>query len=324
MAICLVTGGAGFIGSHLVEALLRHGHTVRVLDNFSTGDPANLEPVREQVRVFDGDITDLTTVQAAVQGVEVVFHQAALASVPRSIADPLATHRACATGTLHILQAAKEAGVRRVVYAASSSAYGASTRLPKCESDPTLPLSPYAVAKLAGEQYCAAFSGVYGLETVRLRYFNVFGPRQSPQSQYAAVIPKFIEAMTAGRSPVLHGDGEQSRDFTFVADVVRANLLAAEAPGVSGNVYNIACGCRTSLLELVMFLNTLLGSDIKPVHTEARPGDVRHSQASIERACQDLGYEPTTDIVTGLRHCLEWWRQRNRTPQSKRRSVAIA
>ena len=324
MAICLVTGGAGFIGSHLVEALLRHGHKVRVLDNFSTGDPANLEQVREQVRVFDGDITDRTTVQAAVQGVEVVFHQAALASVPRSIADPLATHQACATGTLHILQAAKEAGVRRVVYAASSSAYGASTRLPKCESDPTLPLSPYAVAKLAGEQYCAAFSGVYGLETVRLRYFNVFGPRQSPQSQYAAVIPKFIEAMTAGRSPVLHGDGEQSRDFTFVADVVRANLLAAEAPGVSGNVYNIACGCRTSLLELVMYLNTLLGGDIKPMHTDARPGDVRHSQASIERACVDLGYEPTTDIVTGLRHCLEWWRQHNRTPQSKRRSAAVA
>ncbi len=260
MTVCLVTGGAGFIGSHLVEALLGRGHTVRVLDNFSTGDPANLAQVREQVRVFDGDITDLTTVQAAVQGVEVVFHQAALASVPRSVADPLATHHACVNGTLHVLLAARDAGVRRVVYAASSSAYGNSERLPKCESDPTLPLSPYAAAKLAGEQYCAAFSEVYGLETVRLRYFNVFGPRQSPDSPYAAVIPRFIEAMTAGRSPVIHGDGQQSRDFTFVADVVQANLLAAEAPGVSGQVYNIACGRRTSLLELVEHLNALLGT----------------------------------------------------------------
>jgi UDP-glucose 4-epimerase len=265
------------------------------------------------VRVIDGDITDRATVQSAMQGVEVGFHLAALASVPRSIADPLATHQACANGTLHVLLAAKESGVRRVVYAASSSAYGASTKLPKCESDPTLPLSPYAVAKLAGEHYCAAFSGVYGLETVRLRYFNVFGPRQSPRSQYAAVIPKFIEAMTNGRSPVLHGDGEQSRDFTFVADVVQANLLAAEAPGVSGKVYNVACGRRTSLLQLVAHLNELLGTDIKPTHTEARPGDVRHSQASIEQACQDLSYQPTTDIVTGLRHSLEWWRQRDRS-----------
>jgi UDP-glucose 4-epimerase len=312
MAVCLVTGGAGFIGSHLVEALLNRGHTVRVLDNFSTGDPANLEGVRERARVLDGDITDLPTVRAAMRGVEVVFHQAALASVPRSIADPLATHHACVTGTLHVLQGAKEAGARRVVYAASSSAYGASIRLPKREIDPTLPLSPYAVAKLAGEHYCAAFSGVYGLETVRLRYFNVFGPRQSPRSQYAAVIPKFIEAMANGRSPVIHGDGEQSRDFTFVADVVQANLLAAETPGVSGRVYNVACGRRTSLRQLVEQLNQLLGTDIKPAHTDARLGDVRHSEASIEQTCQDLGYEPTTDIPTGLRHCLEWWRRCNR------------
>ncbi len=325
MAACLVTGGAGFIGSHLVEALLERGHTVRVLDNFSTGDPANLVGVRERVRILDGDITDLTTVQAAVQGVEVVFHQAALASVPRSVADPMATHQACVNGTLHVLLAVREAGVRRVVYAASSSAYGNSVRLPKCETDPTLPLSPYAVAKLAGEQYCAAFSEVYGLETVRLRYFNVFGPRQSPDSAYAAVIPKFIEAMTSGRGPVLHGDGEQSRDFTFVADVVQANLLAAEAPGVSGKVYNIACGRRTSLLELVGYLNTLLGSDIEPTHTEARPGDVRHSQASISRACEELGYQPATDIETGLRRCLQWWLQQQGTPRhDERRRAASA
>lgn len=311
MSICLVTGGAGFIGSHLVEALLERGHTVRVLDNFSTGDLANLDGVRDRVHVFDGDITDLESVQTAMEGVEVVFHQAALASVPRSIANPLATHQACVTGTLHVLLAARDAGVRRVVYAASSSAYGGSQKLPKCEDDPTLPLSPYAVAKLAGEQYCAVFAGVYGLETVRLRYFNVFGPRQSPDSPYAAVIPKFIEAMSSGRRPIIHGDGKQSRDFTYVADVVHANLLAAAAPGVRGKVYNIACGRRTSLLELVQYLNNLLGTDLQPEHTDARPGDVRHSLASIDEARDDLGYDPTTDMMTGLHHCLEWWRQRH-------------
>ena len=314
MSVCLVTGGAGFIGSHLVEALVERGDTVRVLDNFSTGALANLERVRRRVHVLDGDITDLASVQTAMKGVEVVFHQAALASVPRSIANPLATHHACVTGTLHVLMAARDAGARRVVYAASSSAYGGSRKLPKCEDDPTIPLSPYAVAKLAGEQYCAVFAGVYGLETVRLRYFNVFGPRQSPDSPYAAVIPKFIEAMTNGCSPLIHGDGEQSRDFTFVADVVQANLRAAEAPGVSGRVYNIACGRRTSLLELVRHLNELLGTAIEPEHTEARAGDVRHSLASIDAARTDLHYEPTTDIVTGLRHCLAWWRERHPAP----------
>lgn len=309
MTVCLVTGGAGFIGSHLAETLVGRGETVRVLDNFSTGSLTNLARIRDQVHVFDGDITDLETVRTAMEGVETVFHQAALASVPRSIANPLATHHACATGTLNVLLAARQAGARRVVYAASSSAYGGSRKLPKHEDDPTLPLSPYAVAKLTGEQYCAAFAGVYGLETVRLRYFNVYGPRQSPDSPYAAVIPKFLAAMTSGQPPVIHGDGEQSRDFTFVADVVQANLLAAAAPGVSGKVYNIACGRRTSLLELVRHLNMLLGTDIQPEHTDSRPGDVRHSLADIGEARNDLEYEPTTDILTGLRHCLEWWRQ---------------
>ncbi len=305
MTVCLVTGGAGFVGSHLVEALLQRGNVVRVLDNFSTGDPENLERVRHDIEVLEGDLADAESVRRAVRGVEVVFHQAALASVPRSVADPLATHTACVTGTLQLLQGAREAGVRRVVYAASSSAYGASTKLPKSETDPTLPLSPYAAAKLAGEHYCAAFSEVYGLETVRLRYFNIYGPRQSPDSPYAAVIPLFVRAMMAGRSPFINGDGQQSRDFTFVDDAVQANLLAAEAPGISGKVYNIACGRRTSLLELVAKINAILGTNVLPSYRDPRPGDVRHSQADISRAQAELGYRPRVDIDAGLRRCVE-------------------
>jgi UDP-glucose 4-epimerase len=324
MAICLVTGGAGFIGSHLVETLLGAGHTVRVLDNFSTGSRDNLAAVRDRIEIIPGDITDQETVHIAMREIEIVFHQAALASVPRSIADPMATHTACVTGTLHVLQAAREAKVRRVVYAASSSAYGNTERLPKSETDPTNPLSPYAVAKLAGEHYCAAFTNVYGLETVRLRYFNVFGPRQTPDSPYAAVIPLFIQALTSGRSPLIHGDGEQSRDFTYVADVVQANLKAADAPKVAGKVYNVACGQRTSLLDLMVILNSLLGTDIEATHGPTRSGDVKHSQADIERARTDLGYRPTTDMYTGLSRCLEWWNQRGEqaAKQTPRRSVA--
>ncbi len=311
MSHVLVTGGAGFIGSHLVEALLERGRKVRVLDNFTTGDPANLFAIRDRIEVIDGDITDPETVRASMRGCELVFHQAALASVPRSVANPLATHRACADGTLQVLMAARAARVRRVVYAASSSAYGGSKKLPKSESDPTLPLSPYAASKLAGEHYCAAFSEVYGLETVRLRYFNVFGPRQTPDSPYAAVIPLFIRALTNGQSPLIHGDGRQSRDFTYVADVVQANLKAAEAPAVSGNVYNIAGGRRTSLLELIAYLNELLGTSIRPTLGPARLGDVRHSHADVERACNELGYRPTTDIRAGLERTLEWWQRRS-------------
>ncbi len=307
MSVHLVTGGAGFIGSHLVEALRARGRRVRVLDNFSTGSPANLAAVRDDVEIVDGDITNPAEVAEAMRDVEVVFHQAALASVPRSVADPLATHRACVDGTLHVLMAARAAGARRVVYAASSSAYGNSPRLPKRESDPTNPLSPYAVAKLAGEQYCAAFTNVYGLETVRLRYFNVFGPRQPPDSPYAAVIPRFVRAMLAGRSPRLHGDGRQSRDFTYIDNVVRANLLAAEAPAASGHVYNVACGGRISLLDLVGQLNALLGTDLAPVHEATRAGDVAHSEADIARARADLGYEPHVDFATGLRRCVAWY-----------------
>jgi UDP-glucose 4-epimerase len=304
MALCLVTGGAGFIGSHLVDALLARGFRVRVLDNFSTGRLANLAAVQHRIELISGDLTDLPLVREATRGVEFVFHQAALASVPRSVADPLATHHACATGTLHVLLAAREAGVRRVIYAGSSSAYGNTPHLPKRELDPTFPLSPYAASKLAGEHYCVAFTQAYGLETVRLRYFNVFGPRQSAGSPYSAVIPLFIEALLAGRRPVIHGDGLQSRDFTYVDDVVQANLLAAEAPHVVGKVYNIACGRRTTLLDLVAILNTLLGTHVEPTHTKSRPGDVKHSQADITRAQTDLGYCPCVDLRQGLSRCL--------------------
>lgn len=317
MKTVLVTGGAGFIGSHLVDALVQRGQRVRVLDNFSTGDPANLDEVAGQIDLIEGDLTDLDTVQQAMKGVEVVFHQAALASVPRSVANPLATHRACVDGTLNVLLAARDAGVRRVVYAASSSAYGNSARLPKTETDPTAPLSPYAVAKLAGEQYCAAFSEVYGLETVRLRYFNVYGPRQTPDSPYAAVIPLFIQALRDGRPPRVHGDGQQSRDFTYVADVVQANLKAAEVAGVSGRVYNIAGGKRVSLLHLLHLLGDLMQVEVHPEFVAARPGDVKHSQADISRAMNDLGYRPTTDIRTGLQACIEWADQRVRLAMTR-------
>jgi UDP-glucose 4-epimerase len=309
MAQVLVTGGAGFIGSHLVDALLNQGDTVRILDNFSTGSAANLLAARRRAEIIDGDITELDAVRAAMGGVEVVYHQAALASVPRSIRDPMATHRTCVDGTLNVLLAARDAGVRRVIYAASSSAYGGSPRMPRVESDPTAPVSPYAVAKLAGEMYCAAFSNVYGLETVRLRYFNVFGPRQTPNSPYAAVIPCFVQALSTGQLPLVHGDGQQSRDFTYVTDVVQANLRAATAAGVCGRVYNIACGRRTSLLEVLGHLNVLLGTTIEPTFGPPRIGDVRDSQADITRAVEELGYEPTTDVQTGLSHYVEWWRQ---------------
>jgi UDP-glucose 4-epimerase len=308
MPVCLVTGGAGFIGSHLAEALVAAGHRVRVLDNFSTGRLANLARLAGTVEVVRGDLTDLDVVRQASRGAELVFHEAALASVPRSVADPLATHQACATGTLHVLMAAREAQVRRVIYAASSSAYGDGVRVAKRETDPPLPQSPYAVAKLVGEHYCAVFHHVYGLETVRLRYFNVFGPRQPPDGPYSAVIPRFIEAMLAGRPPLIHGDGLQSRDFTHVSDVVQANLLAAQAPRAAGKVYNIACGRRTTLLRLVELINELLGTHIAPAHGERRPGDVRHSQADIAQAQADLGFCPCTDLRHGLENCVEYYR----------------
>lgn len=301
----LVTGGAGFIGSHLVDALLERGHAVRVLDNFSTGKRENIAHCLDRIELVEGDLTDLEAARRAVSGVDGVFHQAALPSVPRSVADPLASHHANVTGTLHILVAARDAGLARVVYASSSSVYGDSPTLPKREDMPTHPLSPYAVSKLAGEHYCQAFNRVYGMSNIALRYFNVFGPRQDPTSPYAAVIPIFVRRMRGGRPPVIFGDGRQSRDFTFVREVVRANLLAAEAdPDVKG-VFNVACGARHTLLELVDELNGLLGRAHRPEFAPPRPGDVKHSQADIVRIGAALGFAPQIDFREGLRRTVD-------------------
>jgi nucleoside-diphosphate-sugar epimerase len=296
----LVTGGAGFVGSHLVERLLAEGAEVRVLDNFSTGRRSNLAAVSTDIDLVEGDLRDLDCVLGATRGCEVVLHHAALPSVPRSVADPLASHAVNATGTLHVLLGAREHGVRRVVYASSSSVYGANPTLPKHESAALLPMSPYAAAKLAGECYCASFGEVYGLETVALRYFNVFGPRQDPASEYAAVIPKFIAALQAGEAPTIYGDGEQSRDFTYIENVVDANMAALVAEGAGGQVVNVACGQRTTLNELVARLIDQLGSDVQPVYWPARPGDVRHSLADVTRAFEVLGYIPRVDLAEGL------------------------
>lgn len=305
----LVTGGAGFIGSHIVETLLEQGAVVRVLDNFSTGRQENLASFADRVEVIEGDLRDGAAVHRAVDGVTYVLHQAALPSVPRSIEDPLTTHACNATGTLNLLVACRDAGVRRVVYASSSSIYGDSPILPKRETMPPRPKSPYAVSKLMGEYYCQVFYHVYGLETVCLRYFNVFGPRQDPNSPYAAVIPRFITRMLQGSPPILYGDGLQSRDFTYVADVVQANILAATAEDVAGQVFNIACGRRHTLLDLIGVLNDLLNADIAPIYTEPRPGDVRHSEADIEAARSLLHYTPRVGFREGLERTVSWYRR---------------
>lgn len=305
----LVTGGAGFIGSHLTEGLLRNGWEVTVLDNLATGSLANLARVQSEIQFFEGDIRDGDLVRAACEGVDVVFHQAALGSVPRSIQDPLTTHLVNVDGTLNVLIAARHAGVRRVVYAASSSAYGNTPTLPKVESMPAKPLSPYAVSKYVGELYLSVFERVYGLETCGLRYFNVFGPRQNPNSQYAAVIPKFITALLSGEAPTIHGDGETSRDFTFIDNVVHANLLAASAPKASGAVVNIACGSQITLNQLVGAMNELLGTQIDPVHGPERAGDVKHSLADLTLAEELLGYIPVTSFTDGLRQTVGWYRE---------------
>jgi UDP-N-acetylglucosamine/UDP-N-acetyl-alpha-D-glucosaminouronate 4-epimerase len=304
----LVTGGGGFIGSHIVRRLLDDGHEVRVLDNFATGRRENLLEILDSIELVEGDIQSDERAHAAVRGCEVVFHQAALPSVPRSIQDPLTSNAANVIGTLNVLLAARDGGVRRVIFGSSSSIYGASEVLPKHEALGAAPISPYAVAKLAAEGYCRTFSEVYGLETVSLRYFNVFGPRQDQLSQYAAVIPNFITAFLRGEPPTIFGDGEQTRDFTFVDNVVQANVLAAEAEDVSGRIYNIAVGERISLNQIVEQLQLLTGNDLDPIYAPARPGDVRHSLADISRAGVDLEYVPQVRFDEGLRRTLEFHR----------------
>lgn len=300
-ATALVTGGGGFIGSHLVKRLLREGQAVRVLDNFATGRRSNLDDVLADIELVEGDLQSYERVHNAVRGCDLVFHLGALPSVPRSVQDPLTSNATNVTGTLNVLLASRDEGVRRVVYASSSSIYGADPTLPKHEEMQSLPIAPYAVSKLSGESYCRAFHQVYGLESVSLRYFNIFGPGQDPESQYAAVIPNFISAALEGRSPIVHGDGEQSRDFTYIDNAVDANLLAADAEGAAGQVFNIACGRRTSLNEIIAQLGALTGKEVESTNTDPRPGDVRHSLADISKAHQILGYDPVVDFEEGLK-----------------------
>jgi UDP-glucose 4-epimerase len=296
----LVTGGAGFIGSHLVDGLLAAGWRVRVLDDFSSGREENLAHLNGSAELLRGDLRDGALLGRALAGVEVVFHQGAVPSVPRSVAEPERTHAVNATGTLGVLEASRKAGVRRVVFASSSSAYGDTPQLPKVETMPPCPLSPYALQKYAAERYCQLYHRLYGLETVALRYFNVYGPRQDPASEYAAVIPRFVTACLAGRAPVVFGDGEQTRDFTFVADAVAANLLAADAPSAPGEVVNVAGGRRVSLNQLLAEIRSLTGATLAARHEPARAGDVRDSLADLGRARELLGYAPRVDLRAGL------------------------
>jgi len=308
MRTYLVTGGAGFIGSHIAEALVRRGERVRVLDNLSTGHLSNMDGFRDRIEFVEGDLIDGNLVAEVVDGVDCIFHEAALASVPLSVERPLDTNAACVTGTVTLLDAARRAGVRRVVYAGSASAYGDQPSSSKRESDPAYPLSPYAAAKLAAEAYCHAFTASYRLETVTVRYFNVFGPRQDPASRYSAVIPLFITALLAGRQPVIFGDGLQSRDFSYIDNVVHGNLLAADASNVAGRTFNIADGRSINLLTLLEMLGRLLGTDVKPRHAEPRPGDIRESLADITQARNMLGYEPLIDFEEGLRRSIDYYR----------------
>jgi UDP-glucose 4-epimerase len=310
--IYVVTGGAGFIGSHLAERLLHDGHRVRIVDNFSTGKRANIERLLrfgDRLEIHEVSITDRAALPPIFAGARYVFHQAALPSVPRSIDDPVTTHEINVTGTLNVLLAARAAGVQRVAYAASSSAYGDVEAEFKVETIPPAPLSPYGVSKLAGEYYCQVFTVVYGLETVALRYFNVFGPYQDETSHYAAVIPRFIAAMLRGQPPTIYGDGGQSRDFTYIDNVVHGNLLALTAPEAAGRVMNLATGGRVSLLELVDRLNAILGTQFAPVHAEPRPGDIRHSRADIGLARELLDFTPIVSFEEGLARTVAWYRK---------------
>jgi nucleoside-diphosphate-sugar epimerase len=307
MAQYLVTGGAGFIGSHLAEELVRRGERVRVVDSLVTGKRQNIAHL-PQVEFIEGDLADLGVARRAVDGVEYVLHQAAIPSVPRSVSDPITSNRANIDASLNVLVAARDAGVRRVVYAGSSSAYGNTPTLPKVETMPTAPLSPYALQKLVAEQYCQMFTALYGLETVTIRYFNVFGPRQDPSSPYSGVISLFISALADGRRPTIYGDGEQTRDFTYVSNVVDGVLRACVAPDASGEVINVATGGRISLNELFRAIRALTGAQVEPVYADRRAGDVRDSQADIAKARRLLGYEPIVALEPGLEKTIAWFR----------------
>jgi UDP-glucose 4-epimerase len=305
----LVTGGGGFIGSHLVSRLAAEGYEVRVLDNFATGRRENLAGLGSEVEVVEGDLQSYERVHTAVRECEVVFHQGALPSVPRSVGDPLTTNAVNVIGTLNVLLASRDSGVRRVVFASSSSVYGATPELPKREDLPVAPISPYAVTKLAGESYCRSFSEVYGLETVTLRYFNVFGPRQDPLSQYAAVIPRFIGAGLDGVEMTIYGDGEQSRDFTYIDNVIEANILAMRSASAAGQVFNAACGERITVNRLVEELGAILGTEVAARHVAPRAGEVQHSLADLSRAAEQLGYKPTVPFAEGLARAVAYFRE---------------
>jgi nucleoside-diphosphate-sugar epimerase len=307
----LVTGGAGFIGSHVVERLLKDGAHVRVLDNFSTGRRENLDFANgagSALEVIDGDLRDLAAVERAVRGVDVIYHQAAMRSVPRSVDDPLGANENNVTGTLHVLDASRRLGVKRVVYASSSSVYGDNPELPKREDQVPAPISPYAVSKAAGEQYAKVWTKLYGVETVGLRYFNVFGPRQDPKSEYAAVLPRFILWAFRGDPLEVHGDGSQSRDFTYIDNVVEANILAGEAPDASGEAFNVGCGERTSLLEVIGMLESILGRTLERRHSPSRGGDVLHTLADVSKAKRLMGYTPLVSFAEGFRRTVEYFR----------------
>jgi len=314
MTAYIVTGGAGFIGSHLAEHLIKQGHHVRVIDNLLTGKTENLDYLKSlngDLQIHHLSITDFDAIQPIFENIDIVFHQAALASVPQSIAAPRATHLHCVTGTVNVLDAARLSGVRRVVYAASSAAYGDNPTPNKVETLLPEPISPYGVAKLAGEFYLQAFNAAYDLETVALRYFNVFGERQDPQSEYAAVIPKFITRMVSGAAPIIYGTGEQSRDFTYIDNIVHGNLLAADAPDAAGQMMNLATGESISLLQLVAHLNTVLDTEFDPIHQAARTGDILHSQADINKATDLLDFTPIVDFQEGLRRTVAWYQQQS-------------
>lgn len=305
----LVTGGAGFIGSHIAEALVKQGNRVRVLDSLITGKRENIAHLTGKLEFIEGDIRDYETTRRATEGVGIIFHEAAIPSVPRSVVEPQLNHDANSNGTFNVLLAARDAGVKRIIYAASSSAYGETEELPKREDMLPSPLSPYAAAKLFGEYYCQVFTRVYGLETVSLRYFNVFGPRQDPSSPYSGVISKFVTALLKGDTPVIFGDGEQSRDFTYIANVVDANLRAAEAPDASGQVMNMGTGKRVTLNQLLAELQAIIGTNLTPRYEAPRAGDIRHSLADISRAGQLLGYRPLVGLAEGLRDTVAWYRE---------------